>query len=120
MFILNSKDLSENITIKSVQFINARKNQYKSIFGSVVNTTRIPGVIKVIASVNYSDDNELIANLNNLENKLSDGTLEYNGKEYSVTISQGTYQGMDLANIVLVFSWDGYVFENNVSKDLSI
>lgn len=120
MFNLNGKDLTENITIKSVQMINARKNNYLSKFGGVTKATRVPGKIKVVASLNHTNDDELIKNLNGLENKLVDGTLEYGGKEYSVTVSQGTYQGMDLANINLVFSWDGYVFENNSNTDLAI
>lgn len=118
--LLNGKDLTENITIKSVQMKNARKNQYLSQFGGITSTARIPGEIIVISSLNYKDDNELIKNLNELESKLSNGTIEYEDKEYSVMIQEGTYQGMDLSNIILVFSWDGFVLENNENKDLAI
>lgn len=118
--LLNYKDLTENITIKSVEMINAKKNKYLTSFGEVDRETRIPGKIKVIGSLNYTNDTELITNLNSLENKLKDGTIEYEGKEYSVTISQGTYQGMDLTNITLIFSWDGYVYQDNVTTDLAV
>lgn len=118
--LLNGNELSENITIASVQFSNAKKNQYLTSLGGALSTSRIPGSIKVKGSLIYANDAEKLQNLNALESKLADGTLEYDGKEYSVKVSQGLYQGMDFSNITLVFSWDGYAFQNNVNTDLAI
>lgn len=120
MIKLNNIYLDKLINAKSIKIINARKNEYVSLFGTVNSTSRLPGTIKINASLKYENDEELIANLNELENSLVSGYLEIDDKKYEVEISQGLYQGMDLENINLVFSWDGYIIKNKSKIDLSI
>lgn len=120
MIKLNNVCLDNLINSNSIKITNARKNEYVSIFGTVNSSSRLPGNIKINASLKYENDAELIANLNQLENSLENGYLEIDDKKYEVKILQGLYQGIDLENINLVFSWDGYIIKNKSKIDLSL
>lgn len=120
MIKLKNYDLSENMDIKTVEIINARKNTYSSEFSGNTKEIRVPGKIKIIGSLKYSNDDELLKNLNSLEDKVQDGMLEHDTVQYKVKVVQGLYQGMDLDNICLVFSWDGYSYRGNTKIDLAI
>ena len=103
-----------------ISWIEGGKNTYSSEFSGNTKEIRVPGKIKIIGSLKYSNDDELLKNLNSLEDKVQDGMLEHDTVQYKVKVVQGLYQGMDLDNICLVFSWDGYSYQGNTKTDLAI